>query len=1079
MREKRKTLRNQKPQNTMTFHKLLPATLLVANALCVSCARAQTSSHVEVLAGAKPTTYTVREYSETAAQVRFIVDAPNVGVAPDAPAAPTGPVEIVVAPQKFAVKSGQQYSINSSYYAPWVQTATRDGALTIRVDSPRNATFVVEPLQGAANLLPALGAEGWRAGTDEGLGEDSTMSFDSAFKRAGGTSVRLVRGVGSGGVHAEMKTGVSVEAGQKYLYQGYYSTRDARFGASLVLMAIIEAPGKPALYKQDKSLHPLITTAPDAWKRAYFTVEVPEDYQGATIRAYVGAFGAPAQVHWDEISLRRAPAPASQRNRPLSGAQMARTFSIQQVEAKLKDREPLVIRPSTASGLPMLLDGQPAANYAFTSNFGNDWLIASAHQDFARAGVRLHYIGVEATTPERYYDITRDGAETQIDLGGPIWKEGGAGLYDWTRLDNKIKTLLGYDPNLAVGLYLSLDTPPDFGDRNPDARWVNARGSLSVGEKYGARDTDTKKPDEFWNYSPNSPAFRREASDFLRAMGRHLAASDAGKNVVAVNLSAGADGQWFTPGWTPGFGDIDRSAGNLAGFRDWLSRRYGDVAALQKAWGDDKVSFANATLPAESERSPQKYYLDPKIGAEQRVIDTNRYIQEGRVETIDILAGALKEGFGRPLQVTAYYPNKLLATGHLARQPNVDGTVAVEEYITQRPAGRTGEIETLPGTLALHGKMFLNEQDFRTENSDTWGNDAHEFNRSIVIARGPDESGAVMRRDLGRSLAQGGGAWLYSITQNAWSTPDHMEYIRESERAAQRVARRPMPTDRGQVAVFFDEESVDYASQWKEYGGIEHYLGYRLPRFTFNRSGLSCDYYTLADLTDPKLPPYKMYVFLNAGAISPAQIAFVQTRLQRDGNALLWVNNPGYHRGDFAANARALTGMTIRADATQKVSYTYAPQGTDPLSRDAGNLAEETAGPLFWVDDASATPLATLRGTDKIGLAVKRFRGDGGNWTSVYSSALGGFTPTLLRGLAQEAGLTPIGPANDVTYAGNGLLVLHALQGGEKTLKWTGRSDLLDLQSGQIVARNADSYTFPVEIQRTRWFQRVPVGAAP
>jgi hypothetical protein len=93
----------------------------------------------------------------------------------------------------------------------------------------------------------------------------------------------------------------------------------------------------------------------------------------------------------------------------------------------------------------------------------------------------------------------------------------------------------------------------------------------------------------------------------------------------------------------------------------------------------------------------------------------------------------------------------------------------------------------------------------------------------------------------------------------------------------------------------------------------------------------------------------------------------------------------------------------------------------------------------------------------------------------VYISLLGGFTPRLLRNLAEEAGVTPIGPEDDVTYAGNGFVVVHALRSGEKTVRWTRESDLFDLALGETVARGVESYTFPMEAMETRWFRRRPV----
>ena len=88
---------------------------------------------------------------------------------------------------------------------------------------------------------------------------------------------------------------------------------------------------------------------------------------------------------------------------------------------------------------------------------------------------------------------------------------------------------------------------------------------------------------------------------------------------------------------------------------------------------------------------------------------------------------------------------------------------------------------------------------------------------------------------------------------------------------------------------------------------------------------------------------------------------------------------------------------------------------------------------------------------------------------SVYSALPGGFTPQLLRGLAREAGSQPIGPQDDVTYAGNGLVVLHALRDGAKTIRWSGRYDVIDLTSNRRLAQAVEQFTFTAHACETRW----------
>ena len=49
------------------------------------------------------------------------------------------------------------------------------------------------------------------------------------------------------------------------------------------------------------------------------------------------------------------------------------------------------------------------------------------------------------------------------------------------------------------------------------------------------------------------------------------------------------------------------------------------------------------------------------------------------------------------------------------------------------------------------------------------------------------------------------------------------------------------------------------------------------------------------------------------------------------------------------------------------------------------------------------------------------------------------------------------------------------MTGGEKTLQWTGKSDLFDISTGTTVAKGVESFTMNMEAFEPRWFKRRPV----
>ena len=68
--------------------------------------------------------------------------------------------------------------------------------------------------------------------------------------------------------------------------------------------------------------------------------------------------------------------------------------------------------------------------------------------------------------------------------------------------------------------------------------------------------------------------------------------------------------------------------------------------------------------------------------------------------------------------------------------------------------------------------------------------------------------------------------------------------------------------------------------------------------------------------------------------------------------------------------------------------------------------------------------------------------------------------------------MVPVGPRENVTYAGNGFIVIHAMTAGEKTLRLEGKSDLFDITTGTTVTKGAESFAIKMEAFETKWFKR-------
>jgi hypothetical protein len=252
--------------------------------------------------------------------------------------------------------------------------------------------------------------------------------------------------------------------------------------------------------------------------------------------------------------------------------------------------------------------------------------------------------------------------------------------------------------------------------------------------------------------------------------------------------------------------------------------------------------------------------------------------------------------------------------------------------------------------------------------------------------------------------------------------------------------------------------------------------------------GAPWDPYLLSDMGNPKLRDYKMYIFLNTFHVTPQQREVIHRRLERNGATAVWVYAPGYITDKLSAgNIQSLTGISVKesdtvgelhVDITSFESpYTrglpdptaygtdvnvanikrwydhqlYLKDPRDPsLQRD---LPGFRISPRFWSDDRDAQVLGKLAGVNEPGLVVKKVSG----WTSIYSSAPILPAP-LLRNIARVAGCHIYSDGGDVVYANREFLGFYSPRGGDRIIRLPKRSNVIDLLSNQVIARDASEF---------------------
>ncbi len=983
------------------------------------------------------------------------------------------PVILKLNSDKFKIIPNGTYAVNFSDRPPQYLKADSNGVLAVPLTKPRNFSNIVITKVNGTDLLKNVK---WRGRIDsvtkptmgwghEGVAENAEIGRaktacgkfrrDDSISKSGKASFYLEKLVRDGEVSWKSSP-IKLIAGKEYLLSGWYHITEPEYGAVALFRARLDGAGKKTKLCRAIFTNPLVAPLHGKqWRYIQTRIKVPTGYDQATV--VLALRGAKQQIWWDNLALREAPKPLYAVDKAISRKDRQAKYSLAEVRKIWNKHVPREIKVVNNSGLPSLLvNGKTLPLLAY-----NHYVVKSSDCETKRtieSGINWQFVRVK-------------------NYRSKWWI--GKDKYDFMGLREEIEMVLRYDPEAVIMLNINI-TPRyrNWGFEYPDAVWRDHDGRKIAGYKNGVYKPGNDKLKsgrrDVWAASYSAEDYRKSVAAALKALAKYLHSFPTGKAVAGAVFWSGTDNQWFPHVKYKGF---DFSIGAQKDFQQYLREIYrNDVKLLRQAWGQSEITFDSAKLAPFAIRTLNgRFFLDPKQGQDRWIIDSNHYNDDGVMKSINYLGRTFKTAMQRNVFTMVYAPDIMQGySGRSARKiimddTAIDGIVSVPDYGFWRLPGRSGNYASATGSLALHNKIFLSELDYRTNMSNLSFDAFPRLRDQMGGALNEHELVNQARRDLGMLAAQGAGAWFLVMNRNTFNTPEYLPVLKELANAMKLAAAKPLPQDRGQIAVFADEDTRNIASY--SYAPGLNNLSIGLARLTLNRSGVSWDPYYLSDLTNPKRHKYKVYMFLAAPTISEEQIKWVRANLQKDGNVLIFVNAAGISsdKGSFEQNIFALSGMKVKYDLSQVKVFRTAPVTGDRLAENVkDNIMTEAQQPLFYVDDPSVTAFGKISATGKTGWAVKRFQ----NWTSIYIALPGNFTPQLLRNIIREANMKPVGPVNDVTYAGNGFLTIHALANGSKTLQWDKKCDLLDLTSGKIIGKKINSIEFKMLAGETRWFRK-------
>jgi hypothetical protein len=675
----------------------------------------------------------------------------------------------------------------------------------------------------------------------------------------------------------------------------------------------------------------------------------------------------------------------------------------------------------------ILINNQPHAPmlYALTHVYGGRWSWEEAParnlKNFADIGFRLF----------------------QVDLYlEDIWYKDAPGL-DIAKAQRQVRGVLDARPDAAVFIRLHVNAPFWWNDAHPEECTQYADGPVdkrTYGPPFNLEDGDVDRP---LRASLASAKWRAAATEKLVEFCRAMSATPEGNAVVGLHIAGGIYGEWHYWGFIGH--DPDTGPAMTAHFRNWLKAKYGTDAKLRAAWKTDRYTLTNATVPDTTERKHTSDGIFRDASRERRVIDYFTCQQEAVADDIVHFSEVAKKSWPRPLIVGVFYGyyhltfSRQASGGHLDMDkvlncPYIDYLSAPQSYYgPSRKLGGAGHSRGIVESARLHGKLWLDEMD---------NGEFDQAHDGIRIRReaNPDYV-PVLRRSALHPLSRGIGLWYYDFgprrTTGWWDVPEYLENIRQEKAFFDQYLDRPYQSEADVLMVYDMESFYHVRNGWTP---VSEDVVDKLVAEAYH-AGFVFDNVFLSDLDRVNLDQYKVVVFTNTYHLTDADKELVRRKVARNGRHLVWNYMPGYTdgRGLDVKHVSSITGMSLqRIDFGGKPTVNVSGAGMPEVSYSFNG----PVSPLLAVADPKAVPLGRLAGTDHVVLARKAGKG----YTSWYGT-LPLHTPELMRSVMQAAGVHIYNEhTSDVTFSGSGLLWIHSVDGGSRTVRLrNGKTLQLDL----------------------------------
>lgn len=617
-------------------------------------------------------------------------------------------------------------------------------------------------------------------------------------------------------------------------------------------------------------------------------------------------------------------------------------------------------------------------------------------------------------------------------------------------------------------------------------------------------------------YSLSSSEWRRDGTEALKQFCDEVEASSFADRVIGFFLGAGGTSEWYYVNQISEAGKnmyADISPAFRREYGRLLREKYGTEENLRKAWGKEDATFDAPIIPDLHEREymdidkkiihslvsfeyadrwddgihynnaePTRRGVFLNVNGYRYVYDFFRAWHDGTASTIIHFAKYLKSrcpdmlvgSFYGSLGCTDYFGGST-ATGtrRILDSGVVDFLAAPGVYNNRWPGGYVAQRE-VQDSFNLRNMLYLSEEDSRTHlDCDYYRDSNYLFTVRDTLN--------TLKRDFARNLCENTFAWWFDQHQQGgrYKHGDIYKMMSVQQRIALEAAKHGA-AKKNEIAVIFDEDSVHLVSKGTNATMLDLYRTSDLARI-----GAPVDYYYHDDMSDDRMPDYKLYLMLNTFSLTDAEREAIRKKAAKNHATVVWMYAPGFVNFDKDvpmdnANIEDITGMKIeRIDETHSVKFRITAPDHPALRRAVPDRyygwIDRDVSSTIWVGSALDVPFQnpcfTIRESDDVtilgrysvdnkpALALK----DNGEFVSVYCTAQI-LRAELLTSLAEYAGCHIYGYEDDCIYANENYVNIHAAYTGRHTLHFKKKCSPYEVYEGKYYGKDID--TLELELYR-------------